>query len=142
MPKHGSETWCGCPIRYGATVLGDAWALLILRDLVFKGARHFGDFVAADEGISTNILSDRLRMLDREGIVTREADPDRAVRVIYRLTPKGRALVPVLLAIVNWSETWDVRTEVPGPFIEAYRADPEGFSESLIAELEAGDAAD
>lgn len=135
MAKVTSENWFGCPFRYGATVLGDAWSLLILRDLVFRGAKHFGDFVAAGENISTNVLADRLARLEAEGIVTKARDPDMAVRVIYRLTDKGRDLVPVLLAMVDWSARHDPRTEVPDDFIRAYRDDPEAFAASLVAAL-------
>ena len=135
MAKVTSETWFGCPFRYGATVLGDAWALLILRDLVFKEAKHFGDFVAAGENISTNVLADRLARLEAEGVVTKARDPEMAVRVIYRLTDKGRDLVPVLLALVDWSARHDPQTEVPADFIHAYRDDPAAFAASLIAAL-------
>ncbi|WP_276719036.1 winged helix-turn-helix transcriptional regulator [Pseudooceanicola nitratireducens] len=135
MSKPTSENWSGCPIRYGATVLGDAWALVILRDLIFKEAKHFGDFVAAGERISTNILTDRLKRLEDEGVITRRKDPDRAVRVIYELTEKGRRLVPVMLALINWSEAWDPQTEVPGDFIAAYRDDPGAFAEAIVEGL-------
>ena len=61
----------GCPINLGLEVFGDKWTLLIIRDMMFAGKRHFREFLASDEGISTNILSDRLTMLTRAGIVTR-----------------------------------------------------------------------
>ena len=139
MARPSSDSWNGCPIRYGSTVLGDAWALLILRDMVFKGTRHFGEFVASGERISTNILADRLARLEAEGVIDRAPDPDNAVRVIYRLTQKGRDLVPVLLAIIDWSARWDPATEVPKPFTEAYREDPQGFAAAVIRDLETGE---
>lgn len=139
MPKRGSDHWHGCPVRFGATVLGDPWCLLILRDLIFREAKHYGDFARAGEGISTNILADRLSRLEAEGVIIKTRDPERAVRVIYRLTEKGRALVPVILSIINWSETWDTKTEVPPDFIAAYRADPTGFAASVMAELAGAD---
>ncbi|WP_136636984.1 winged helix-turn-helix transcriptional regulator [Pseudooceanicola onchidii] len=135
MPRLTSENWSGCPVRYAATVVGDAWALVILRDLIFRGSRHFGDFVAASEGISTNILTDRLQRLEAEGIVTRNRDPEKAVRVIYQLTEKGRGLVPVVLAMIDWAQTWDARTEVPDRFIEALRDDPAAMARAVQADL-------
>lgn len=145
MSKPTSENWFGCPIRYAATVLGDAWALLILRDLIFRGSRHFGDFVAAGERISTNILTDRLLRLEAEGVVRRSPDPDNARRVVYDLTEKGRDLVPVLLAMIVWSRKWDARHAVPDAFAEALRDAPDAFAAaimtSLIPETEGADAA-
>lgn len=135
MARQNSENWNGCPIRYAATVLGDAWSLLILRDLIFREARHFGDFVASGERISTNILTDRLQRLEAEGVIERERDPESAVRVVYRLTEKGRGLVPVLLSMIDWSSMWDVSTEVPDAFTEALRDDPEALAEAIRTSL-------
>lgn len=140
MARQTSENWFGCPFRFGANVLGDGWSLLILRDLIFREARHYGDFVAAGEGISTNILADRLQRLEAEGVISKQQDPDRAVRVIYRLTEKGRGLVPILMAIIDWSEQWDDRTEVPAAFIKAYREDRSGFVASVVDGLELAEA--
>lgn len=138
MSKQSSEIWHGCPIRYAATVLGDGWSLLILRDMAFKGSRHFGDFVAAGERISTNILTDRLQRLEREGVIRRSPDPDSGVRVIYRLTEKGRDLVPVLLAMIRWSSDWDERSEVPTEFRTALSEEPEALAGAIIATLTKG----
>ncbi|GGE17644.1 hypothetical protein GCM10011360_03080 [Primorskyibacter flagellatus] len=136
MSKPTSKNWNGCAFRYAATVLGDAWMLLILRDLMFRKARHFGDFVAAGEGISTNILTDRLARLEAEGVIHRAPDPDNRVRVIYSLTEKGRALAPVLLAMIDWSASWDPATEVPQDFIAGYRDQPELFGRALVRSLQ------
>lgn len=122
-------------MRFVATVLGDAWALLILRDLIFRQARHFGDFVAAGEGISTNILTDRLQRLEREGVIVKSRDPENGVRVIYRLTEKGRDLVPVLLSMIRWSATWDGASEVPAEFSEALREEPDAMALAIIEGL-------
>lgn len=135
MAKLSADDWSGCPVRYAATVLGDAWTLLILRDLAFKGSRHFGDFVAAPEGVSTNILTDRLKRLEGAGVVVRQRDPDQAVRVIYDLTEKGRDLVPVLLAMIRWSDRWDDRSEVPAAFAETCRDDAAALADAIIADL-------
>ena len=135
MAKLSEDDWHGCPIRYAAKVLGDAWALLILRDMVFKGSRHFGDFVAAPEGVSTNILTDRLKRLETAGIVERRRDPEKAVRVIYELTEKGRDLVPVLLAMIQWSSAWDEAAEVPAEFRQALSEEPVAFASAIKAAL-------
>jgi len=80
--------------------------------MMFKGRRYYGEFLNAGEGISTNILADRLDRLETAGVVVRSNDPDHGKRVIYRLTKKGTDLMPVLLSIINWSEQYDENTEV------------------------------
>ena len=64
-----------CPINLSLEIFGDRWTLLILRDMIFGGKRHFREMLQSEEGISFNILSNRLEMLLREGIVTRTDDP-------------------------------------------------------------------
>lgn len=121
MVTRSSIDWHGCPIRYGSAVFGDIWSLLILRDLTFKGARFYSDFLNAGEGISTNILATRLAKLEKEGIIGKRKDPDNGTRQIYFLTEKGREIIPVLLAIMDWSEKWDDKTEVPAQFAHDLR---------------------
>lgn len=93
----------GCPINLGLEVFGDKWTLLIVRDMMFAGKRHFREFLASDEGISTNILSDRLAMLVEAGIVTRAGDPSHRLKAIYSLTEKGIQLLPIIAQISRWS---------------------------------------
>ena len=132
-----SDKWHGCPVRFASAVLGDPWNLLILRDLMFKDARHYADFLTAGEGISTNVLAARLVGLEAEGIVEKSPDPDHGSRYIYRLTDKGLGLVPVMLEIIDWSELWDGRTEVTSHFAEDLRRDRKALAAKIIGELEA-----
>ncbi len=93
----------GCPVSLGLDIFGDKWTLLIVRDLMFNGKRHFRELLASDEGISSNILADRLKMLLAEGVITKAGDPSHAQKVIYSLTEKGIALLPILVQISEWS---------------------------------------
>lgn len=93
----------GCPVSLGLDIFGDRWTLLIIRDLMFRGKRHYREMLASDEHISSNILADRLKMLLAEGLISRQGDPAHAQKVVYSLTEKGIALLPVLLAISDWS---------------------------------------
>ena len=95
----------GCPINLGLEVFGDKWTLLIIRDMMFAGKRHFREFLASDEAISSNILSDRLAMLVEAGIVTRVDDPSHRLKAIYSLTEKGIELLPIIAQISRWSRT-------------------------------------
>ena len=103
----------GCPISIALELLGDAWSLLIVRDLMFKGRRTFNEFLAGGEGIATNILAVRLRRLEASGIVEKHADPADRRRSLYRLTHKGICLAPVLVELVVWSATHETTEASP-----------------------------
>jgi DNA-binding HxlR family transcriptional regulator len=92
-----------CPINLAVEVFGDRWTLLILRDLMFGGKRHFREMLQSDEHIASNILADRLGMLVEEGIVTRENDPTHKQKAIYSLTEMGISMLPILAQIGIWS---------------------------------------
>jgi DNA-binding HxlR family transcriptional regulator len=96
----------GCPINLGLEVFGDKWTLLVIRDIMFAGKRRYREFLASDEGISSNILADRLAMLVQSGILTRADDPDHKLRAIYSLTQKGIDLLPIIAQISRWSRTY------------------------------------
>lgn len=92
----------GCPINLSLELLGDRWTLLIIRDLVFAGKRHFREFLQSDEGISSRTLSERLQTLVDEGILSRSKDPTHGLKAIYRLTDAGIDLLPVLATLGAW----------------------------------------
>ena len=131
MGSSVKTAWAGCPIRYFSGIFGDKWSLMILRDLMFKGRRYYGEFLTAGEGISTNTLTDRLQKLQQGGLIVKQTDPAKASRVIYTLSEKGLSLMPVMLAMIDWSATHDPETEVPAGFARALRADPEALRRDL-----------
>jgi len=90
-----------CPIASTLDILGDRWSLVIVRDLL-TGKRLFGDFLDSPEGISTNILADRLKRLTAAGLIARAAYQTRPRRYAYSLTEDGEALLPVLQEICIW----------------------------------------
>ena len=112
-----------CPIAFGLDIFGDRWSLLIIRDIVFKGKRHYSDFARSPEKISTNILANRLARLEAEGILQRQPDPANQAKRIYRLTEKGAALIPVLLEITAWSAAYDPANAGRNPIIDGAPAD-------------------
>ncbi|HKP15899.1 MAG TPA: helix-turn-helix domain-containing protein [Gemmatimonadaceae bacterium] len=93
----------GCPIGIALDLFGDRWSLLVVRDLLFKDRRTFGEFADSGEGIATNVLADRLSRLELAGIVERRADAADGRRAVYHLTEKGFALAPVLVEMVIWA---------------------------------------
>src|SRR6266851_9949927 len=100
--KTMAERRSACPLNATLEVLGDRWSLLIVRDLIFKGRTTYKDFLAGGEGIATNVLADRLRRLEAEGVIEKGRDAADGRRLVYRLTAKGLALAPVLVEMIVW----------------------------------------
>jgi DNA-binding HxlR family transcriptional regulator len=96
------EQRSGCPVSLSLEIFGDRWTLLVLRDVIFTGARHFRELLAGDEGISSNTLADRLAQLVEHGLLTRAGDPSHKQKVTYSLTEQAIELVPVLVALSDW----------------------------------------
>ncbi len=100
-----------CSIQRTLDVIGDRWTLLILRD-VFRGVRRFTQ-IQTDLGIAKNLLADRLGALVDSGVVDKVPYQDRPLRHEYRLTDKGRALSPALLALMRWGDQWCTESGAP-----------------------------
>ena len=93
----------GCPINLPLEVVGDKWSLLIIRDMIFGGRRHFRELLTkSEEGIASNILADRLKRLVEQGIVTKADDPSHKQKAVYSLTERGIELLPVLAQMSAW----------------------------------------
>jgi len=121
----------GCPVSLSLELFGDRWTLLVLRDIVFGGARHFRELLGGPERISSNILADRLAALVEHGLLTKADDPSHKQKVTYSLTEEAIELVPVLAQISVWgirhlpaTEEYVARAEVlatgGAPLWEAY----------------------
>lgn len=134
-PSYGRRS--GCPISIALETLGDAWSLLIVRDLMFKDRRTYNEFLQAGEGIASNILADRLRRLEAAGIVDKRSDPSDARRFIYRLSAKGIDLAPVLVELVIWSARHEA-TDAPAAVLRAMRTDREAFIAGVRERWRAG----
>jgi DNA-binding HxlR family transcriptional regulator len=98
------EEALACPLPAAVELIGEKWAFLILRGAL-NGLHHFEEFQAG-LGIARNILSDRLAKMVAGGLLERVPDPGDKRRVIYSLTPKGDALLPVVLALRQWGDRW------------------------------------
>lgn len=120
----------GCPISIALERFGDRWSLLVIRDLMFTERRRFNEFLNAGEGIATNVLSDRLRRLEASGLVTRGPDPEDGRKAVYRLTPKGLDLAPVLVELVIWAAHHE-DTEAPPALVRQMESDRLGFAAGL-----------
>ena len=95
-----------CPLNVGIETFGDRWSLLIIRDLMFFGKRHYNEFLVSHEGIATNLLADRLKRLEEVGIIWKSKDPSHKQKIRYSLTEKGIDLLPIIVEIGMWSEKY------------------------------------
>jgi DNA-binding HxlR family transcriptional regulator len=102
MPRSYNQSTC--PVACSLDLLGDRWTLLIIRDL-FRKRHRFADLQASLTGVPSNVLSDRLKLLENEGIVERRFYSQHPPRAEYYLTRKGIDLRDVLRALVQWGST-------------------------------------
>lgn len=128
-----------CPINFALEIFGDRWTFLIVRDLMFKGKHYYGEFLLSEEKMATNILADRLSLLESNGIVSKSNNPDHKQKILYRLTQKGIDLVPVLVEFIMWSAKYDKNSAVDMKFVKAVKKDKAAMiadiSSRLVTEL-------
>jgi len=99
MKKQKSD----CPQYLALEVIGDKWTLLIIRDMMIGGKRYFREFLKSKEKIASNILTNRLQSLEKEGIIYKKKDKEHKQKIIYLLTQKGIDLFPILMENARWS---------------------------------------
>jgi len=91
-----------CAAAKALDVVGDRWTLLIVRELLLRQPCRYTDLQFGLPGIATNLLADRLRQLEEQGVIARESAPPPVATTLFRLTPRGEALRPVLMALGEW----------------------------------------
>lgn len=117
-------------------MIGDRWSLLIIRDMALRGKTSYKEFAEGTEKIATNILAHRLALLEASGIITKKPHPQNKVKIVYQLTQKGIDLVPILVDLILWTESYhgvDERTE---QFANLVRMDREGVVGSIMKKLQ------
>ncbi|WP_281615997.1 helix-turn-helix domain-containing protein [Flammeovirga sp. SubArs3] len=107
-----------CPISFALDFFGDKWTLLIIRDMIFDQKRFYKDFQNSGEKIATNILSDRLKKLEQNGVIRSEVYALKKTQKEYFLTEKGKSLLPVLLDMMVWSFDYNNELNVTAEFIQ------------------------
>jgi DNA-binding HxlR family transcriptional regulator len=130
-----------CPVNLCVEIVGDKWTLLILRDIIFYGRRHFNELLRlSEEGVASNILRDRLAMLEKEGMLTKAKGPAEVhkQKVTYSLTQKSIDLLPLFIEVIGWSLKYlPVDPEKYKPAIALRAGGPaalEGLRKKLIEE--------
>jgi DNA-binding HxlR family transcriptional regulator len=105
-----------CPLARATEILGHRWVMLILREL-FVGPQRFSDLRRRLPRVSSSVLTDRLAGLEEQGIVDRRELGPPAPATVYELTPDGRAIEPVLLALTRWGARF-LKLPMPGDHVE------------------------
>lgn len=127
-----------CPINFGLEVFGDAWSLLVVRDIVYFGRHTFSEFLAAEERIAPSVLANRLTHLEQRGVLVRTRDHSDRRKTSYRLTEAGLALIPVLLEIAAWSARTDPDTDAPPDWITLVNSDKERMTRLITDTVREG----
>lgn len=133
MPNKRKSHGTGCPVAFALDIFGDRWSLLIIRNLMLRGEKTFGEFLSSEEGIATNILTERLKTLEAAGIISKSDDPESGRRKIYALTDKGLDLAPVVIEIIRWSGRHDACPEARKAVFQMIEAD----SDAVLADIQA-----
>lgn len=95
----------GCPVARTAQIIGTKWTPLIVRDLA-RGERRFGELQRSLVGISPKTLTERLKYLEAAAVIERRCYAEVPPRVVYSLTEKGRALLPVIESMRAYGVAW------------------------------------
>jgi DNA-binding HxlR family transcriptional regulator len=120
-----------CLISFALDFLGDKWSLLVLRDIVFMDKQYYHQFAGSEEGISTNILADRLSKLEQYGFILKRQDESNKKRFIYSPTEKALDLIPVMIEFVRWSAKYNPNTGVLPQALSHIESDPQAFIDTL-----------
>ena len=135
MPKKTQHRRSDCPVSYALDLFGDRWSLLIIRDMLFKRKRRYGEFAKSEEKIATNILADRLSKLEAWGLVIKKTDPENGRQFIYRLTDKALDLASVLVEMIIWSAKHDPNTAADRGFIRKAKANRERLIRAVVSSI-------
>jgi DNA-binding HxlR family transcriptional regulator len=97
-----------CPISCSLEVFGDKWSLLIIRDIMLRGKASYSEFLHSEERIASNILVNRLGILEAEKILVKEVSQENKSKFLYSLTQKGVDLLPIVIEIMDWGARYHV----------------------------------
>ena len=138
--KHTQQRRSDCPINFALETFGDPWSLLIIRDIVYFGKKTYGEFLASDEAMATNILASRLARMEQPGILVKQPSPADKRKEEYVLTEKGLDLIPVLVEMANWSAEYDSQTAAPATWIALMKADREKMIRLIRETVQSGNS--
>ncbi|MFZ6014674.1 MAG: winged helix-turn-helix transcriptional regulator [Bacteroidota bacterium] len=124
-----------CPISSALDLVGDKWSLLVVRDILLTGKNTYNEFLASEEGIATNILADRLSMLEEVGILSKEGHPESKAKYYYKLSQQGIDLLPVLVEMILWSDKYLAISPQAREFAKLLRKDKDNVIKGIYERL-------
>ncbi len=136
--KHTHHRRSDCPINFALETFGDPWSLLIIRDIVYFGKKTYGEFLASEEGMATNILASRLAHLEQQGILAKKPSEQDKRKEEYALTEKGLDLIPVLAEMASWSAEHDPQTAAPAAWIALMKSNREEMIQRMRETVRSG----
>jgi DNA-binding HxlR family transcriptional regulator len=129
-----------CPVAHALDIIGDRWTLLIVRDLMFCNIHEYKEMLGSSEGISTNILSDRLKRLSATRLIDSINHPESKTRKLYYLTPAGKNLIHAMVEIAKWAKDNLGTVSLPPEIEKQLDHDPEGMIKDALLNLEKWEA--
>ena len=125
-----------CPLSFSLDLFGDKWSLLIIRDILMTGKFSFSEFAGSKEKIASNILTDRLALLESSGIIRKHVSPKNRSKFIYSLTQKGIDLLPAMIELMRWGAKYNADTPLPPKkIIKRYKEDKQGMIKEYSGKL-------
>ena len=97
-----------CPISCSLDIFGDKWSLLLIRDIMLRDKVSYSEFLNSEEKIASNILVNRLTVLEKENILIKEVSPQNKSKFVYSLTKKGVDLLPIVIEIMDWGAKYNM----------------------------------
>lgn len=124
MVKNSFSHLC-CPVARSMDVVGEWWSMLVLRDLMLAGGIVRFDQFVEHLGISRNVLTERLKRLEAEAIITKQPVQEGGRRMEYKLTRKGWELMPIMIGFAQWFDRWRPDPErSPLRFVDRQQGEP------------------
>lgn len=127
-----------CPINFSLETFGDAWSLLIVRDIMVFGKQTYGEFLDSPERIGPSVLADRLAHLEKRGIISKRPDKQDKRKMIYSLTKVGISTAPLVYELAVWGAHTSADAEVHPKLYSIFRRSREDVLAATYKALESG----
>ena len=124
-----------CPISCSLEIWGDKWSLLIIRDLLTAKELTYSDFQRSPEHIASNILASRLQVLEENELIVKKEHPNNKVKMLYKLTPKGIDLLPIIIEINLWAEKYYSIPKLQTEMLLEVKKDKEEYIRKMTEDL-------
>lgn len=124
-----------CPVSYALDFFGDKWTFLIIRDMIFDKKQFYSDFLNSKEKIATNILSNRLKKLEENGVIVSKVYEKHRSKKVYSLTEKGKDLIPVIVEMMLWSASYHNELAISDAFVQKVKTNREEVIATIRANV-------